>query len=321
MLKKIVIAIVVATVIAALGFGIFIGIRDGIFADLYQDITDPVSFDINDTLPNSNGEVARVIILGGQSNASGCSRVDYLEKNVSEEKFEEYKNGYDNVYINYFVTGMNISDGFVRCAANQGELGGFFGPELGMAEKLNELYPDENFYIIKYAWGGTNLYDQWLSPSSRGKTGQMYRQFEGFVKTSLEYLASKGYDVKIEGMCWMQGESDSMADSSTLSYEKNLLTLISDVRTTFAEYAAEDGIAFIDAYISECIFWKNYVKLNQAKQTVADSSSLNVVIDTIAEGLTVTEEPADEPDIAHYDSLSEIKLGNMFAEELAKFLQ
>jgi hypothetical protein len=79
-------------------------------------------------------------------------------------------------------------------------------------------------------------------------------------------------------------------------------------------------MAFVDAYIADSFFWKNYIKLNEQKQMVADSSPLNVVIDTISEGLSITKEPEGEPDIAHYDSLSEIKLGHLFAEEISKFL-
>ena len=44
----------------------------------------------------------------------------------------------------------------------------------------------------------------------------------------------------------------------------------------------------------------------------------NVVVDT--DMLVCTEEPVDDPDVAHYDSLSEIKLGHMFAEQLAAFM-
>ena len=116
------------------------------------------TFEIRDTLPEGNGKKAKIILLAGQSNAAGCSRDDYLRKNVSLEKYQEYENGYNNIYINYYVSGKVESKSFVKVKTNQGEPGGFFGPELGMAEKLNELFPDEMFFIIKCAWGGTNLY-------------------------------------------------------------------------------------------------------------------------------------------------------------------
>lgn len=274
---------------------------------------------LHDTLPYGFGKKATVILLAGQSNAAGCSRDDYLKANVSPEKYAEYEKGYDNVYINYFASSTNESHSFVKCAARQGEWGGYFGPELGLAEKLNELYPDQTFFIIKYAWGGTNLYEQWLSPSSEGETGPLYQSFVEYVKTSLAYLQLKNYDIEIEAMCWMQGESDSLEEAVAIEYEENLSNFVSDLRQEFSPYSPQDGMAFVDAYIADSFFWKHYIQLNQSKQAVADASPMNTVIDTIAHGLSVVGEPVDEPDIAHYDSLSEIKLGHLFAEACAKF--
>lgn len=279
---------------------------------------DKISFTVNDTLPDGQGKKARVILLGGQSNASGCSRNDYLEANVSNEKYSEYENGYDNVYINY-LSGANQSEGFVKCSVMQGELVGGFGPELGIADKLHEMYPDETLFIIKCAWGGTNLYEQWLSPTSRGTTGELYKKFVKFVECSMDYLISKNYDAKIEAMCWMQGESDSIKEHNATRYENNLTNFIKDIRNEFECYASDDGIAFVDAYIEDIIFWSYYETINEAKQNVADSCSMNVAIDTIAEGLTTANEPEEAVDLAHYDALSEIKLGHLFAENAAKF--
>ena len=310
--KKTIFSILAVFCAILIGVGVYFGVR------AYLD--SQISFTVQDTLPDGQGKKATVILLGGQSNASGCSRDDYLQKNVSEAKYLEYKNGYDNVYINYYATGTNQSNGFVKCATAQGEAGGFFGPELGMAEKLHELYPDELFFIIKCAWGGTNLYEQWLSPSSKGKTGTLYKQFVAYVKTSMEYLVSKNYDVQIEGMCWMQGESDSFSLKNATDYEVHLNNFIKDIRKKFARYAANDGIAFIDALIADNpAYWVYCDFVNQSKQAVAASSTMNVVIDTISHGLSCLEEPTDVPDLAHYDSLSQIKLGNLFIQELSLF--
>ena len=107
---------------------------------------------INDTLPDGNGKSARVILLAGQSNASGCSSDAYLQKNIDAEQYEKFKNGFDNVYINYYVSGNNESEEFVKCAVNQGESGGYFGPELGMARTFSECYPEDTIFIIKFAY-------------------------------------------------------------------------------------------------------------------------------------------------------------------------
>lgn len=278
-----------------------------------------ISFTVGDTLPDGQGKTARIVILAGQSNASGCSLDEYLEKNVSEEKYTEYKNGYDNVYINY-LSGSNTSNGFVKCATLQGELAGGFGPELGLAEKMSEAYPDETIFIIKCAWGGTNLYSQWLSPSSNGKTGTLYKQFIAFVQSSLDYLTSKNYKVQIEGMCWMQGESDSFLVDTATAYEANLSNFVKDVRKKFSKYASSNGIAFVDAYIAALpSYWVEYELVNEAKERFAQTSDINVVIDTVSEGLTTSSEPEGAPDMAHYDSMSEIKLGYLFADNVMKF--
>lgn len=282
---------------------------------------DDIDFAVRDTLPEGEGKKAHVILLAGQSNAAGCSLDSYLKKNVSATKYDEYSAGYDNVYINYYVTGTNESREFVKCRNLQGEGGGYFGPELGLAEKLSEQYPDELFFIIKCTWSGTALYHQWISPSSVGKTGYLYRQFVRYVDMNLQYLKSKNYDVSLEGMCWMQGESDCFDINAAKKYASNLNNFIEDLRERYAKYASDDGIAFIDAYIADNpVFWVYCDIVNSCKQEVADSSPINVVVDTVSEGLSCSAEPEENPDMAHYDSLSEIKLGHLFAKEIIEFL-
>lgn len=306
-MNKLIIPIIVIILLVLVVVGIFIYNQD------------TITFDFDDNLADGNGVRARVVLLGGQSNASDCSRDDYLKMNVDPEKYAEYENGYDNVYINYIV-GPKSSNGFVKCSVRQGEMDNCFGPELGLAEKLSETYPDETIFIIKCAWGGSDLYNMWLSPSSFGKTGELYKQFISFVDASIEYLVSKNYDVKIEGMCWMQGESDSFSAENGKKYEKYLKNFIKDVRCKFNVYASDDGIAFVDAYIADNpMYWVYCDLVNSSKKAVVDSSEMNVLVDTIAHGLTCSNEPEESPDMAHYDSLSEIKLGHLFAAEVIRF--
>ena len=67
----------------------------------YYAINMNTDFELDDSLPDSKGEQARVIILIGQSNATGCSLTSYLEKSVSAESYAEYSEGYGNVLINF----------------------------------------------------------------------------------------------------------------------------------------------------------------------------------------------------------------------------
>lgn len=305
--KKTVIALIASVFIVALVVVIIcLRLREDSLGD---DTLVNMNFVINDTLNEGEGQKVRVFLLAGQSNASGVARTSELKKNVSEDKFEEYQEGYDNIYINYYnENGNRASLGFTNLAINQGCGDGYFGPELGMGERLKELYPNETIFIIKYSWGGTNLYKQWNS-----KTGNIYKAFIKYVKESMDYLFSKNYDAEIVSMMWMQGESDAF-NPYAKQYEDNLLNFISSTRKELKNYICNEGMYFIDAYISSSPYWSEYVRINKAKQSVCDSGALNVCVNTIEEALTFDREPEGEPDLAHYDSLSELKLGHLFVE-------
>ena len=311
--KKLIISIISILCAVALSVGVVLGIIEYMGYAKYK-------YTVLDTLPDGQGKRATVILLAGQSNAAGCSIDEYLRQNVSSEKYAEYEDGYDNVYINYYVTATNASNSFVKCTVNQGERGGYFGPELGMAEKLAEAYPDEMFFIIKYTWSASNLYEDWLSPTSVGRTGEKYKQLVRYVHTSMQYLRSKNYDVDIEGMCWMQGESDSFSVENATDYEVHLTNFIADTRREFGGYASSD-IMFVDAYIADLpAYWVYGELVNRSKLAVSNADERNILIDTISEGLTTLYEPTGDPDRAHYDSASEIKLGHLFAQALAPYL-
>jgi hypothetical protein len=278
-------------------------------------------FSVADTLPDGGNKPVKVILLAGQSNASGVSYVSYLSRKAEPARYRALEAGYPNILINYFNdNGNNTSNGrFVPVGLNQGCAVGFFGPELGLAETLSAAYPDETIIIIKYAWGGTNLYDQWLSPSSEGDTGLLYAAFTNFVRSSMYYLRSKNYNAQIVAMCWMQGESDS-DDINCKTYGTHTANFVSDLRAEFSPYISDSGMLFVDAGISDSIYWKNYTVINEAKAAHAGNSPLNVYVDTIEAGLSITAEPEGNPDLAHYDALSELLLGNLFAEAIVSRL-
>ena len=85
--KKILILIII---------GILLG---GIAIGLNIKLNDKWDYLIKDTLETVDGTRATVILLGGQSNAAGCSRDDYLKQNVSEEKYLEYQKGFKTAYL------------------------------------------------------------------------------------------------------------------------------------------------------------------------------------------------------------------------------
>ena len=270
---------------------------------------------LSEDLPRGDGKSVKVILLLGQSNASGSSIVSYLEKNSSSEDFARYSAGYPSVLINYCIDDHNAcSDGeYLKVDLTCGAAEGFFGPEVGMADALSSAYPDETVFILKYTMSGYSLHYHWLSA---GERGSIYRAFLAFVTANMEHLADLGYDARIGAICWMQGESDT-TEFKAERYFENQKAFVSYLREDLAHYAEDGGIYFIDAGISDGPYCEpGYPVVNDAKRRFGELSDLNIYFSTIDAGLTVVNEPEGDPDWGHYDAMCELQLGRIFAEHV-----
>ena len=265
------------------------------------------NFSVKDTLSEGNNEKIRVIILYGQSNATGCTNNIYLQEKAPDV-YEKASNGIDGIYINHFCeNGGNFSNNeFVICSLGEGATKNHFGPEIGIALSYQEA--GLNCFIIKYSWGGSILDNQWMN--GKYGRGEMYEAAINFTKASLNYLISKGYDYEIDGICWMQGESDA---NPTLSkrYYTNTKNFVKFLRRDLSYY--QKTIDFIDAGISDSPYWTQHERVNNAKLKFSNEDEHNYYFDTIDAGLHYNQEPVEGPDMAHYDSESEILLGKLFA--------
>ena len=277
--------------------------------------------------PGSLGKID-VVLISGQSNAVGCSHYIYLADTKGEDKFIEYSDGYKDILISYdcwtkdgFDTGnytyysQNSSrDKFVPVKLGQGNGSSTFGPEIGIAEAIHEKHGNKLF-LIKHACGASNLKDDYTE-----KNSPMYPRFIKYVKDQIKLLVNQGYTPTIKAFCWMQGEGDSYNSDYYGVYQDNLRTFVSNVRDDLREYAGNKDIPFIDAGISNASVWPYPGKVNDAKKEFAKESENNYFIDTIAAGMHTNQEP-ETPDLAHYDSESEILLGHLFAEAFEPFLE
>ena len=70
---------------------------------------------------------------------------------------------------------------------------------------------------------------------------------------------------------------------------------------------------FVDAGIAEIDIWPEHNDVNKAKEKLASGNDYNKYFSTSSMGLATNLEPVEGPDLAHYDSISMIKLGQKFA--------
>ena len=265
-----------------------------------------------------------VVVISGQSNAVGCTHISCIKRSIGSEKYTEYMRGYEGIQIaydswtkdegpKYYSQNKSKDDGFVKVMLGQGNSQATFGPEIGIAERMHEKYAGKLF-LIKYACGASNLKDDWTKRNS-----PMYGRFIEYVKKQMGNLTEQGYEPTIKAFCWMQGEGDSYPGYYDEYYD-NLKEFVGNVRTDLKELSGNVDVPFIDAGINNSPQWQYYRKVNEAKEQFANDSENNIYIDTIAAGLHTNEEPFDNVDTAHYDTESQVQLGNLFAEQFEKFL-
>ena len=262
-----------------------------------------------------------VIIISGQSNAVGCTNSNCLDIDA----YYKYKDGFPNIKIafdcwtkdfnptRFYSQNTSVDNNFVNVKLGQGNGPGTFGPEIGIAETLNEKCANK-LYLIKYACGASNLKDDWTTRQS-----PMYGRFIKYVKNQIENLRNRGFRPVIKAFCWMQGEGDSY-DGYHQVYYSNLKEFVTNVRADLKDVSNAKVIPFIDAGISNASPWEYYREVNNAKKQFADEDENNFFIDTIAAGLHTNLEPASNPDLCHYDTESQIQLGKLFAETFEQFL-
>lgn len=262
----------------------------------------------------------KIIVLLGQSNMEGHSWTDYLDRHFAPELVKRYTSPSKVVIAYNCDDGCNTSGAeFVPVQCGQGFDETRFGPEVSIAAYLEDKGRSDEFKIIKYAIGGTSLHLFWRSPSSGGP-GYCYANAVNYIHVMLNKLKNEGYNPILSAILFMQGEDDA-ANATHFAYEKLLLNFISDLRAEFKEFAPEEGIYFIDALISDSPLWIHYNEVNEAKIKVAQSDYHNIVIDTLAAGLSYDKEPDFIIDYAHYDSVGTIKLGELFASALIDVIE
>ena len=266
-----------------------------------------------------------VVVISGQSNGVGCTKAEFIKRSMGASKYQDYMEGYPEIQIAYdcwtkddgprfYSQNKSKNNTFFKVMLGQGNGLATFGPEIGIAETMHEKYANKLF-LIKFACGASNLKDDWVEEDS-----PMYARFVNYVKLQMTHLKEMGYIPTIKALCWMQGEGDSYLGYYEHYYD-NTKKFVGNLRRDLLEESGNKEFAFIDAGISNSTMWQYYRHVNNAKKQFAEESENNIYIDTIAAGLHVNQEPYDTPDLAHYDSESEVLLGKLFAENFEPFLE
>ena len=289
-----------------------------------------------------------VYLIAGQSNGVGYTAVDSESEQAEIAKDERYRNGFDDVkYYGYVECNKdttlpaNIALRSVKLgkgADSQGKTRETkyetFGPELGMAKYFADNgIANTNYGIIKYAAGGTAIYDEftsnmgsqygnWMSPSLVAKygkgsatlTGLCYANFLTTVRQGLKAYKDNGYNPVIKGLAWMQGESESQSANNSKRYAELLSTMIADMRKDLTEISGQNlselltVVAKIPSKYKDVVSSAAYVDVVRAQ--------MDAVAENDADVITIDNDFVTLPgtDNHHYNVHDMLQVGHNFAE-------
>ena len=153
---------------------------------------------------------------------------------VLDDAYLRFENGDGTVIKDNVTIGQGVNPNYI-------------GPELMFAHQMDQYFEDP-VLIIKAAWGGLSLAEDFRPPSAGGTTGPYYIQMLDIVESATVNLATEfpeidATDFEISGFAWFQGWNDAASEAFLNEYESNLYHLVNDVRTDFGNPALPVVIA------------------------------------------------------------------------------
>ena len=281
-------------------------------------------------------------LIGGQSNAAGYSLasksgVDGSFSNVMyagevDKRLDGTGAGSGSNLYSYATYSKAVT---VGCGVRNG----YIGPEFGMAKTLNAYYSgDKKAIIFKSAAGGTALQDKksglsatygnwyprsmwkdgFMPDASVSPTGVQYKNFIDNFRLVYNTLKDNGYEPKVKGMVWMQGEDDLGAASA---YKTLIKALISDIRTDVAEITCDrdnEVMPFVIGEIATTFAVYNnpsVPEFNNMQREVA-AETAGVYTAKTDDLIIVGANGIEGTDKYHFSGADMVTLGERFAEKL-----
>jgi hypothetical protein len=188
-----------------------------------------------------------------------------------------------------------------------------FGPEITFGRRLSDrlCYDASNrVAVIKYSVGGSNLHTQWKAggDATTAGDGPYYVNWQNTVTAGLAALAAKYpyAEITVDGMIWMQGESDASTAGYGAAYDANLTAFIADVRLTLGL----PRLPFVIGRIGQPDLHGDagYAAVRAAQGAVAARDPWTGLIDT--DGFSL------KSDNLHFDGPGQMAMGYAFADKV-----
>jgi hypothetical protein len=202
-----------------------------------------------------------------------------------------------------------------------------FGVELSLGTRLQEQYPQKKIALIKHAYSGSNLYEDWHPGKNKRDTANFGKQFRYFVQTVEEGLAelrNQGYSPKIRAMLWQKGEGDARdiaGMENAENYGQNLNHFIKRVRQQFGARKMPFIYGYVIPVARDRFTGREEVREGQTKvdQGSGDKLALSNAFVIHTDDLPLRSEEPNSPypdDQVHFNTFGILELGKRFASKI-----
>ena len=250
-----------------------------------------------------------VHLIAGQSNAVGCTNLSTLPTDFQKETFDRailYEEGnFSLPMCGKLIRGVSLGMG-----NNPSQM----GIEYGISKVLQKKY-DRPFALLRYAFGGSNLFWDWIprtkwegEPITFGHPGFHYKKWSEAVYRGRSALIEAGFLPEIKSLVWMQGESDSDKDAAIANaYYENLCDLFDCMK---AELFDSDPVLFIGEIATNAPVapYSETVRGAQRRYSVTHTNSITISTRDLPIG----------KDGLHFDAPEDLLLGIRFGEAIGK---
>ena len=225
--------------------------------------------------PGTEERPLQVFIQSGQSNCVGqsSSEMFYNDENPAYDDLKGTQEGvwyagFQGVHLaapeRFFIGPMKAGE-----ASKKGTM--LFGPEVSIGNRIYEaMEGDSDVLIIKYCWGGSNIYEEWnprtdanswdrtnpdqssswlLEESgaiSLSRKFHLYANLIYTVRRTLEALDEGNVVYELAGLFWLQGSADK-DKSDWKKYGDDSVALFEHIRTDLEAPTlpiVDDGIVY-----------------------------------------------------------------------------
>jgi len=263
---------------------------------------------------------AIVFMVAGQSNAGGCGIYSpEMHQELGRDKQRPLVPGttaaevglptdaaaYTHSYIWMPEAGFERLDPLVNTRPPQrGQK--MHGMELPVAHRLQKRFPDNDIYIIKHGPSGRNLHSDW---NPKGP-GLHYAGWLDKCQKALEHLSEEYTEVRVIGIYWDQGESDTgHADA----YAENLTHFI-------ATFRKDANLPELKVFIRKHIYRGGAMdEIIAAQETVAAKDKNCFLLDIELESLEQNYATwSYSPNNIHINSKAFVELAKILMEDVLK---